>query len=76
MLDEPNTARRPADRTSLIVTTGMVLLAVVGVGTVFGDPILAALSPGAGAEPATPAVTPASTPAATPPSTGTDGGHP
>jgi len=45
-------AGRPGDapdRTGLLVAMGIMALAVLGVGTVFAEPIMAALSPGASA---------------------------
>ena len=72
MPDEPKPPRRAADRTSLLVTTGMIALAAIGIATIFADPILAAFSPPPAAE-ASPTPAPSAT---VPPAAAVDGGHP
>jgi 2-oxoglutarate dehydrogenase E2 component (dihydrolipoamide succinyltransferase) len=55
-------ARRRPDHTGAIVAAGLALLALIGVGTIFADPIRAALAPPAatgGGEVVTPAPAPA-----------------
>jgi hypothetical protein len=72
------TARLVAVRTSTVVTIGMVLLSAGGVAAIFGESIIAVLSPPeppAMAAPAATAVAPAAPPRAPAPG-GTDGGVP
>ena len=57
-------------RTSTVVTLGLILLAVVGVGAIFGNTILAVVAPGA--PPAAPPTT-GPAPAPAPPPTGASG---
>jgi hypothetical protein len=46
MADPPKAkAPRTADRTGAVVWCGIVLLALVGIATIFADPILSVLSP-------------------------------
>ena len=69
-----------ADRTSALVASGLVMLAILGVVTLFSDAIAAVWSPSASASaaaaapaPVNPAGTPAPSPAGTPATFGAGG---
>jgi hypothetical protein len=66
------TSNRTSDGTSAVVTAGMVLLAVVGVATVFSGPLMALVAPPPADHPALPE--PARAPGGVP--TTLDGGAP
>jgi len=51
-------------RTSTVVALGLILLAVVGVGTIFGNTILAVVAPAAPPSPTSPAPATSAGPAA------------